>query len=74
MKQPKSLNAGVTLSASERLEYHEWLGGLIGRQGRRRLKKSCTMPENLARAVAVAALKVELAKSRAALAADLDRS
>ena len=63
----------IELSATQVLEYHEWLGGLIGRQGRKRLRKGCTMPENLARAVAAAALKKELEASRARLAACLDR-
>ena len=63
----------IELSTSQVMEYHEWLGGLIGRQGRKRMRKGCTMPENLARGVAVAALKTELEASRARLAACLDR-
>jgi hypothetical protein len=63
----------IKLSEAQLVEYHEWLAGLIGRQGRLRGRKKCSMPENLARGVAVAALKKELEVSRARLAACLGR-
>ena len=57
----------IELSAAQTLEYHEWLCALIGRQGRKRLSRRCSAPENLARSVVVAALKKELEISRARL-------